>query len=55
MANRDELKEVVREKYGQAASRVKRGKTSWCGTAPSATGCCDPISIHSSCKTLRTM
>ena len=46
MANRDELKEVVREKYGRAASRVKRGKTSCCGTAPSATGCCDPITSN---------
>jgi arsenite methyltransferase len=44
-ANRD-LKEVVREKYGQAASRVKAGQAGCCGSAPSATSCCDPITSN---------
>jgi len=39
----ENIKEVVREKYGQAALRVKAGSGPCCG-APSATdGCCDPI------------
>ena len=43
----DDLKEVVREKYGQAATLVrKRGNTSCCGTAPSLASCCDPITSN---------
>jgi len=34
MATND-LKDVVREKYGQAASLVQKGRTSCCGTASS--------------------
>ena len=41
-----ELKEIVREKYGEAASRVQSGKTSCCGTAPSLAKCCDPITSN---------
>ncbi len=41
-ATRD-LKEIVRGKYGQAASQVHAGRTSCCGTAPSLAKCCDPI------------
>ncbi|HXR09198.1 MAG TPA: arsenite methyltransferase [Candidatus Acidoferrales bacterium] len=37
------IKEVVREKYGQAALRAVSGGSSCCGSAPSAEGCCDPI------------
>ena len=37
-----EMKEVVREKYGQAALRVKSGGSSCCG-ATATTGCSDPI------------
>lgn len=40
-----EIKEIVREKYGQAALRVKTRGSSCCGTAPS-TGCCDPITSN---------
>ena len=36
------IKEVVKEKYGQAALRVKTG-SSCCGSAPSISGCADPI------------
>ena len=38
-----ELKEAVREKYGEAALRVQTGGSSCCGSAPSRTGCADPI------------
>jgi len=37
---------VVREKYGQAASLVQKGRTSCCGTASSVANCCDPITSH---------
>lgn len=40
-----EIKEVVREKYGQAALRVTSGGSSCCG-ASAATGCCDPITSN---------
>jgi ubiquinone/menaquinone biosynthesis C-methylase UbiE len=41
-----DVKEVVREKYGQAALRVTAGRTSCCGSAPSAASCCDPITSN---------
>jgi len=41
-----ELKETVREKYGEAALRVRTGGSSCCGSAPSAIGCCDPITSN---------
>jgi arsenite methyltransferase len=42
-----DIKEVVKEKYGQAALRVHGGGSSCCGagTAPSD-GCCDPITSN---------
>jgi len=40
-----DIKEVVREKYGQAALRVTSGGSSCCGSSP-ATGCCDPITSN---------
>jgi len=46
MADTSDLKEVVREKYGQAAARVQSGATSCCGTAPSLKSCCDPITSN---------
>jgi SAM-dependent methyltransferase len=39
------IKEVVKEKYGQAALRVKSGGSSCCGGAAS-TGCADPITTN---------
>jgi 2-polyprenyl-3-methyl-5-hydroxy-6-metoxy-1,4-benzoquinol methylase len=42
----NDLKDVVREKYGQAASLVQKGRTSCCGTASSVANCCDPITSH---------
>ncbi len=41
-----ELKEKVREKYGEAALRVKRGGSSCCGSAPSSAGRIDPITSN---------
>jgi arsenite methyltransferase len=38
-----DIREVVKQKYGEAALRVKTGGSSCCGTAPSS-GCADPIS-----------
>jgi SAM-dependent methyltransferase len=40
-----EVKEQVREKYGQAALRVATGGNSCCGASP-ATDCCDPITSN---------
>ena len=49
----DNIKEIVKEKYGEAALRVGTGGSSCCGAAPSATttregasGCCDPITSN---------
>jgi len=39
------IKEVVREKYGQAALRVSSGGSSCCGATPSC-GCGDPITSN---------
>jgi arsenite methyltransferase len=39
------IKEVVKERYGQAALRVRAGGSSCCG-ATAATGCCDPITSN---------
>jgi SAM-dependent methyltransferase len=40
-----DIKEVVKEKYGQAALRVATGGSSCCGSTAS-TGCCDPITSN---------
>ncbi len=41
-----ELKEQVREKYRQAALRVKTGGSSCCGASAALDGCCDPITSN---------
>ncbi len=46
MSASSDVKEVVREKYGQAALRVKAGQSGCCGSAPSAMSCCDPITTN---------
>jgi len=46
MTAHSELKEVVREKYGQAATRVQATGTGCCGTGPSLKSCCDPITSN---------
>lgn len=43
----DNIKEIVRDKYAQAAVRAATGRTSCCGTSPaSAQDCCDPITSN---------
>ncbi len=37
------IKEVVKEKYGQAALRIHTGGSSCCGASSAQEGCCDPI------------
>jgi SAM-dependent methyltransferase len=41
----EDIKEVVKEKYAEAALRVANGGSSCCGAAP-ASGCCDPITSN---------
>lgn len=40
-----DVKEVVKQKYGEAALRVTSGGSSCCGAAP-ASDCCDPITAN---------
>ncbi len=43
----NEIRDVVREKYGKAALQVKEGRSACCGTAPSASGLSrDPITSN---------
>jgi len=44
-AGTPDIKDVVKEKYGQAALRVKSGGSSCCGAAP-GNGCGDPITSN---------
>ncbi len=41
-----DIKEVVKEKYGQAALRVTSGGSSCCGATAAAAGSCDPITSN---------
>jgi arsenite methyltransferase len=41
-----DLKEVVKEKYGQAALRVRTGGSSCCGASTALDSCCDPITTN---------
>jgi len=41
-----DIKEVVKEKYGQAALRVKSGGSACCGAAPAGISGCDPITSN---------
>ena len=41
----ESIKDLVKQKYGQAALRVTGGGTSCCGTA-SARGSCDPVTSN---------
>jgi arsenite methyltransferase len=41
-----EIKEVVKEKYGQAALRVHSGGSSCCGAGAALDGSCDPITSN---------
>jgi arsenite methyltransferase len=41
-----EIKQVVKEKYGQAALRLGSGGSSCCGASAALDGCCDPITSN---------
>src|SRR6202020_398820 len=41
-----ELRDAVKERYGQAARRVGAGGSSCCGAAAAVEGCCDPITSN---------
>ena len=42
----ENIKEVVKTKYGQLALRVQGGSSSCCGTGPAVGGGCDPITSN---------
>src|ERR1700678_3763992 len=43
----DNVKEIVKKKYGQAALRVTTGgRNSCCGASAASEGCCDPITSN---------
>src|SRR5579864_2159403 len=44
--NSTDVKEVVKEKYGQAALRVKTGGSSCCGASAATGMSCDPITSN---------
>jgi ubiquinone/menaquinone biosynthesis C-methylase UbiE len=41
-----DIKDVVKEKYGQAALRVHSGGSSCCGATAATEACCDPITTN---------
>jgi arsenite methyltransferase len=45
-ANESAIREVVKEKYGQAALRVATGGSSYCGAAAITSGGADPITLN---------
>ena len=42
----ENVKEVVREKYGEAALRVRTGGSACCGATAASAACCDPITSN---------
>ncbi|HEX7271834.1 MAG TPA: arsenite methyltransferase [Casimicrobiaceae bacterium] len=46
MSAPSDLKEAIREKYGQAATRAQAGAMSCCGTGSRSKSCCDPITSN---------
>jgi hypothetical protein len=46
MSTTEEIKQVVKERYGQAAARVQSGRASSCGGGSTGTASCDPISSN---------
>jgi len=49
MSAPNDVKEAVREKYSQAALRVKGGGGGCCAPAPATTSCCGPAPAATSC------
>jgi len=41
-----DIKQVVKEKYGEAALRVTTGGSGCCGATPASSSCCDPITSN---------
>ena len=41
-----EVRDIVRQKYGEAARRVTTGGSSCCGASAALEGCCDPITSN---------
>ena len=41
-----DVKQLVQEKYGEAARRVGTGGSACCGTSPASDGCCNPITSN---------
>jgi arsenite methyltransferase len=41
-----DIKEIVKDKYGEAARRVSAGEAAVCGSGGSPSPCCDPISSN---------
>ena len=41
-----DIKEVVKTKYGEAALRAKTGGSSCCGASAAGDACCDPITSN---------
>ncbi|MBL0141640.1 MAG: arsenite methyltransferase [Betaproteobacteria bacterium] len=46
MSSANEVKEVVRKRYGEAARQVRAGRASCCGTGEADSNCCDPITSN---------
>ena len=46
MSATSDLKEIVRGKYGEAATQVQSGRSSCCGSASTLAKCCDPITSN---------
>ena len=46
MENQANVKDIVREKYAQAATRVAQGGTGCCGASRGDAGKCDPITSN---------
>ena len=42
----EDIRNVVKEKYGQAALQAQSGRSSCCGTSPTLKECCDPITSN---------
>ena len=42
----ENIRDVVKQKYGQAALRVQGGSASCCGTGSAVSGSCDPITSN---------
>jgi arsenite methyltransferase len=49
MSQPTDVRDIVREKYCEAARRVKGGEGGCCAPAPDASGCCSPAPAASSC------